>query len=82
MNKSIFETENVWFFKDVEFAERDKVRDFAFGEECVNIPTVAIDNYQTSILNIVQEVNSNQDNVEEPPIQNQEIVTKEQTLQP
>ena len=58
----------------------DKVRDFVFEEECVNIPTVAIDNGQTSITDIVQKANSNQDNDEESPVPNQEIVTEEQTL--
>ena len=60
----------------------DKVRDFVFEEECVNIPTIAINNNQTSIPDIIREANPNQDNIEEPPIQNQEIVTEEQTLQP
>ena len=32
---------------------RDKVRDIVFEKECVNIPTVAIDNDQTSIIDIV-----------------------------
>ena len=76
------ETGNARFFNDVECVGGDKIRDFVFEEECVNIPTVAIDNYQTSITNIVQEVNLDQDNDKEPPIPNQEIVTEEQTLQP
>ena len=54
----------------------DKVRDFVFEKECINIPTIAIDNDQTSITDIVQEANPNQDNVKEPPVQNQEIVTE------
>ena len=54
----------------------DKVRDFVFEEECVTLPTITIDNYQTSIPDIVQEANSDQDNVEEPPVQNQEIFTE------
>ena len=74
--------ENDWFFEDIEFVEGDKVRDFSFEEECVNIPTVAIDSDQTSIPDIVQDVNPDQDNIEEPPVQNQEIVIEEQTLQP
>ena len=73
---------NARFFKDVEFTGGDKVRDFVFKEKCVTIPTVAIDHDQASIPDIVQEANLDQDNVEESPIQNQEIVLKEQTLQP
>ena len=80
--QSIFQTGNAWFFEEVECARTDKVRDFVFEEECVNIPIVAIDNNQTSITDIVQEANQDQDNDEEPPIPNQEIVPEEQTLQP
>ena len=72
---------NARFFEDVEFAGGDKVRDFVFEEKCVTIPTVAIDNDQTSIFDIVQDPNSDQDNVVEPFAQNQESVTEEQTLQ-
>ena len=69
---SIFEMGNARFFEDVEFVGRDKVRDFVFKEECVNIPTVAIDNDQTSITDIVQEANPDQDNIsEELPVPNQ-----------
>ena len=64
------------------FVRGDNVRDFVFEEKCVTVPTVSIDIDQTFIRNIVQEVNSNQDNVEELVIQNQEIITEEQTLQP
>ena len=81
MTKSIFEMGKAQFFQDVEFAKGDKVRDFVFEEECVTIPTIVIDNYLTSIPDIVQEANSDQDNVEEPHVQNQEIVLEEQTLQ-
>ena len=44
MTKSIFEIGNARFFEDVEFVGGDKVRDFVFEKECVNIPTIAIDN--------------------------------------
>ena len=74
--------ENVRFFEDIEFTGGDKVRDFVFEEECLNIPTIAINNDQTSITDIVQEPNPDQDNDEEPLIPNQEIITKEWTLQP
>ena len=53
MPKSIFETRNAQFFEDVEFVGEDKVMDFVFENECVTIPTVAIDNDHTSIPNIV-----------------------------
>ena len=68
MIKSIFETGNTRFFKDVELARGDKVRDFVFEEKYVTIFTVAIDDDQAPILDIVQEANPDQDNVEEPPI--------------
>ena len=80
MIRSIFETGNTWFIEDVEFTGGDKASDFFFEKECVNIPIVAIDDDQTFITNIVQDGNSDQDNVEEPPAPNQEIVTEEQTL--
>ena len=82
MIRSIFETTNARFFEDIEFKGGDKVRDFVFEEECVNIPTVAFGNDQTSIPNNIQKVNLDQDNFEEPLVQNQEIATKEQNLQP
>ena len=78
--RSIFESRNARFFKDVKFVGGDKVRDFVFREECVNIPTFSINNDQASITDIVQDANLDQDNVEESPIQNQEIITEEQTL--
>ena len=36
--KSIFKTENVTFFEDIEFGGRNKVRDIVFEEESVSIP--------------------------------------------
>ena len=80
--RSIFDMGNAQFFENVEFARGDKVRDFLFEEECVNILIVVINNDQTSIHDIIQEANLDQDNVEEPPIQNQEIVSEEQILHP
>ena len=73
---SIFETRNARFFEDVEFAGVDNIRDFVFEEENVNTPTVAIDNDQTSITEIIQEENPDEDNDEETSIPNQEIVIK------
>ena len=54
MIRSIFEVGNAWFFKDVKFTGGDNVRDFVFEEESVNISKVAIDNDQTSIIDILQ----------------------------
>ena len=54
----------------------DKVRDFVFEEECVNILTIAIDNDQTSITNIVQDANPDQDHVEEPPFKIKKLLQK------
>ena len=68
--RSIFETRNTQFFEDIEFAGGDNIRDFGFEEEYVNIPTIAIDHDQTSITDIVQEANLDQDNDEEPLIPN------------
>ena len=81
MTRSIFETRNVRFIEDVEFSKGDNVKDFVFEEKCV-IHIVAIDSNQTYIANIIQEVNPDQDNVKEPPVQNQEVVTEEKTLKP
>ena len=44
--KLIFETGNAQFFEDVEFAKRDKIRDFVFEKEYVVIPPITIDNDQ------------------------------------
>ena len=74
--KSIFETGNARFFEDVEFDGGDKDRDFAFEEEYVDIPTVVIDIVQAPIPDIVQETDPNQNNIQEPP------VPEEQTLPP
>ena len=74
--KSIFETGNARFFEDVEFDRGDKDRDFAFEEEYVDIPTTVIDIDQSPILDIVQEPYLNENNIQEPP------VPEEQTLPP
>ena len=60
---------NVRFFEDVAFAGGERVRDFVFEEEYVDIPPILIDNYQDhdSIPDIVQEATPYQDNVIEPP---------------
>ena len=49
--------DNVWFFEDVEFVGKEKVRDFVFEKENNNIPPVVIDNDQDQdpIPDIVQE---------------------------
>ena len=74
--KSIFETENARFFEDVEFDRGDKDRDFDFEEEYVDIPTAVIEIDQAPIHDIVQEADPNQNNIQEPP------VLEEQTLPP
>ena len=74
--KSIFETGNARFFEDVEFDGGDKDRDFAFEDEYVDIPKAIIDIDQAPILDIVQEADQNQNNIQEPP------VLEEQTLPP
>ena len=64
--------------------EEEKIKDFVFEEEYVEIPLIAFDNdrVQASTSNIVQEAIPDQDNVVDPPAQVQQIVPKEQTLQP
>ena len=74
--KSIFETGNARFFEDVEFDGGDKDGDFVFEEEYVDIPTAAISIDQAPIPDIVQEADPNQNNIQEPP------VLEEQTLPP
>ena len=74
--KSIFETGNARVYKDVEFDGGDKDRDFVFKEEYVDIPTAVIDIDQAPIPDIVQEADPNQNNIQEPP------VLEEQTLPP
>ena len=72
--KSIFETRNARFFEDVEFDGGDKDMDFSFEEEYVDIPTAIIDIDQAPITDIVQDADPNQNNIQEPP------VPEEQTL--
>ena len=72
--KSNFETGNAQFFEDVEFDGGEKDRDFVFEEEYVDIPTAVIDIDQAPIPDIVQEPYPNQNNIQEPP------VPEEQTL--
>ena len=67
MTKSISESVNARFFEDVEFARGDMARDFV-----ININ-------EGFIPDFVQDT-TNQDNVEEPPIQ--EVIPEEQTLSP
>ncbi|KAF2295217.1 hypothetical protein GH714_032187 [Hevea brasiliensis] len=84
MTKSILETSNGWFFEDVKFAGGERLKDFVFEEEHVDIPLIAMDNDQEQfhIPNIVQEATLDQDNVIDPHTQPQEVVLEEQTLQP
>ena len=44
--KAIFEKENARFFEDVEFVGGEKIKDFVFEEEHVEIPLIAFDNDQ------------------------------------
>ena len=74
--KLIFEIGNARFFEDVEFDRGDKDRDFSFEEEYVDIPTAVIDIDQALIPKIVQEADPKQNNIQEPP------VPEEQTLPP
>ena len=67
---------NARVFEDVKFDRGDKDRDFVFEEEYVDIPTVVIDIDQAPIPDIVQEADPNQNNIQEPPI------LEEQTLPP
>ena len=75
---------NALFFEDVELLGEEKIKDFVFEEEYFEIPLIAFDNdrVQASTSNIVQEAIPDQDNVVDPPAQVQQIVPKEQTLQP
>ena len=82
--RSIFEMGNARFFEDVEFAGRERMKDFVFEEEYVDIPSTVIDNYQDqdTIPDIVQETVPDQDTVIEPLVQVPAVAPKEQTLQP
>ena len=44
--RSIFKTGNAWFFEDVEFVGGERIKDFIFEEEYVDIPQGVIDNDQ------------------------------------
>ncbi|KAF2319481.1 hypothetical protein GH714_016231 [Hevea brasiliensis] len=62
--------------KDVEFAGGERLKDFVFEEEYVDIPLIAMDNDQEQfhIPDIVQEATLDQDNVIDPHTQPQEVV--------
>ena len=62
MTTSIVQLGNTQFFKDVKFTGGDIVRDFAFEEENVNIPTYIIGINQGLIPNFVQDT-LDQDNI-------------------
>ena len=68
-----------FFFEDVEFQGRDKVRNIVFEDESVTIPTTAFDSVQASIPIIVREedMEPHQDNVEQLPTQVEIIVPEE-----
>ena len=70
---------NARFFEDVEFVGGEKIKDFVFEEEHVEIPLIAFDNdqVQASIPYIVQEAIPDQHNVVNPPAQVQQIVPEE-----
>ena len=74
----MFESDTIRFFKDVEFAGGDTVRDIVFEEEYIDIPTSVIEFGQDSILDLVQDT-IEQDNIGDPV---QEAVPQEQTLLP
>ena len=81
--RPFLETRNARFFEDVEFVGGEKIKDFVFEEEHVEIPLFSFDKnqVQASIPDIVQEAILDQDNVVDPPTQVQQIVPAEQTLQ-
>ena len=60
-------SENTLFFKDVEYAWGDTVKDFVFKEKYVDIPIGVIGIYSGLIFDFGQDT-TNQFNVEEPPI--------------
>ena len=41
---------NARFFEDVKFTGGERVKDFVFKEEYVDIPLIVIDNYHDQIL--------------------------------
>ena len=56
-----FETGNARLLEEVEFEGEDKSRDIVFEEEFISLPTVAIDDDQELIPDIVHEANLDQD---------------------
>ncbi|KAH6815644.1 hypothetical protein C2S51_020464, partial [Perilla frutescens var. frutescens] len=71
------------FLEDVEFRERNKVRDITFEEVSVSTPTTS-DDLQASIPVISREVDlePQQDNIENLPTRDNTIIQKEQPQQP
>ena len=51
--KAIFETGNAWFFEDVEFARGEKIKDFVFEEEHVEIPLIVFDMIRFRLLFLI-----------------------------
>ena len=67
--KTIFEKRIATFFEDVEFGERNQVRDIVFEEEeSFSIPSIILNYVHVPILVIDQETNIEQDNVDLIPI--------------
>ena len=68
--KSIFETINARFFEDVEFTRGERINDFVFEEEYIDIHPIAVDNNQDHVIipNFIQQVNTDLENVIEPPL--------------
>lgn len=67
MPKSILESGNIWFSKDVEFAEGDAVKDFVFEDKYVDILITVIGIVQGLILDFDQDT-IDQDNAGECPL--------------
>ena len=85
LSKSLFETGNAKFIEDVEYGGSIGLRSFVSEEEYVIIPTVAIENDQVTIPNIIQDANpKNLDTPELPPTHNEEpsLIHEEEQQQP
>ena len=82
--KTNFKMRIAWFFEDVEFWGRNKVKDVTFEEESILvsklIPTVAFNNIQVSIPIVIQKENPKplKDDVDQTPTQFKAIILEEQ----
>ena len=74
--RSLFETGNVRFLEDVEFAGEDNIRKVVFEEKLVSFPSAVIDGDQAPIPDFTIEPIIEQDNtivpVVEPEVQTQQ----------